>query len=142
MINLAVENVFTKVTGPALECIPIDKALRFQVPGWQIIKRKMGPKGRNWDGSKSFYDYKNRAFLSGLLPKVINALRVAQVPFQVYDQRVKPDKVVRPVSPGILDGIILRDYQVKAVDELAKIGRGVAQLLWGTGPEASSRPVK
>jgi superfamily II DNA or RNA helicase len=110
----------------------VDDCLRFTVPNAHIIKRKMGPRGRHWDGTKGFYDRRNCAFLTGLLGKVIMYLKSLGVAFEIMDKRTNPTAGTYAIS-NTLNGITLYDFQYRTVQEVIKAGRGVVQLPTGAG---------
>ena len=133
MIRLAVENTFTKaLSTDAGHHAAIDDCLRYTVPNFQYIKRSMGPRGRHWDGTKSFYDNRSCTFLTGLLGKVVMYLKSQGIAYEIIDRRSKPCEGAY-IDPKMLVGITLYDFQVRTVKEVVKAGRGVVQLPTGAG---------
>ncbi len=78
-----------------------------------------------WDGFKDFFDKNNGKFLSGLLPDVMAALKVWDVPFELKDNRGLFDFTVKSVDENFLPGVKLRDYQVDYINQALKLRRGL-----------------
>jgi hypothetical protein len=67
MIEFLVGNSLTRATTDSDGDALIDSVLRYKVPSYEIIKRKLGYAAMRWDGTKSFYS--RGLFLTGLLGK-------------------------------------------------------------------------
>jgi superfamily II DNA or RNA helicase len=142
LVKLVVDNVFTSVvTSVQKEINIIDICLQYEVNNWKQIKANMKRKQpgnaywRNWNGKKSFYERKHKAFLTGLLGKVVQHLRAYNIGYEIIDKRQAPSNGVR-VHPDILHGITMNgkyDYQLRAANEFISAGRGVVKLPTGAG---------
>jgi len=135
MIKLVVGNIMTNVETTEIFAQSVYDALAYKVKGSEHANRYASRKwGRHyeWDGIKSFFDKKNKYFLTGLLGTVVKALRDKGVPVEVVDARQKP-----PLSPHASDfklkGIDLYDYQMRVIDDFLAAKRGVARLATGAG---------
>jgi superfamily II DNA or RNA helicase len=110
-------------------------ALAYKVKGSEHAARYASKKwGRHyeWDGIKSFFDKKNKYFLTGLLGVVVKALRDKGIPVEVVDGRQRP--LPSPYASDFsLKGIELRDYQERVIDDFLGAKRGVARLATGAG---------
>lgn len=137
MTKLIVGNVFTMLSQPTEAALhTVYDCLSYKMENFDIIKKrlvKQNPRLRHWDGTKSFYDTRNRRFLSGFLPRVADALRKDGVPFEIsYDeQRVMANWFTKDIPQ--LKGITLRDYQERAIIDFFTARRGVAKLATGAG---------
>ena len=87
MIHFFTENYLTKAVASPDEHAFIDSVLRYKVPSYEIIKRKLGYAAMRWDGTKSLYS--KGIFLTGLLGKVTEKCREAGIVFEVVG-RIKP----------------------------------------------------
>jgi superfamily II DNA or RNA helicase len=129
--KLVVENSLTKVYGEPEVHRVVDTALRFNVPNADIIRRRMGPRGAFWNGTKSFYS--KGAFMTGLLPIVMKALHEASIGNVVTDRREFAYPKTGSIDPRFLDGITLYDYQCRTIADSIAARRGVIQLPTGAG---------
>lgn len=94
--------------------------------GYQFMSRY---KKGQWDGYISLMD--SFRFPTGLLGNVIIALEKAGYHIDISS---KPCTInITPVTPGILNGITLRDYQIEAVSTLIAHERGVAKMATNSG---------
>jgi superfamily II DNA or RNA helicase len=129
---LVIDNSFTKIVDVApAEYSVIRDALSYEVAGADHIKRK-NPRLRSWDGTKSFLDGRRKHFLTGFLPRVEEALKTYGVAYEIADNREAFFPSIK-VNENVLDGITLRDYQVRSIEQLLSSHRGVAQLATGAG---------
>jgi superfamily II DNA or RNA helicase len=78
----------------------------------QKVSESSGLTGGSWDGRNHLWHPWDATFPTGLLPRVICALKAAKLPYQIDDQRVYP-KIENPICE--LDGITLRTDQLEAV---------------------------
>lgn len=139
MIRFSIENVFTKAqcSNPD-EFDAVDRCLSYKVPGADALRRKqlrLNPKSaywRNWTGIKSFFMQDQSCFLTGLLPRVQAYCLRQNIDSEVMDTRKAPSCNIN-IAPDMLKGIRLYDFQVKAVSEACKTGRGVIWLPTGAG---------
>lgn len=93
-------------------------------------KYRMG----QWNGKTSFYHRLYRTFPSGLVSMLAQQLETMGYSVEIFDRRtttgvsISPDKI-----PNCLDGVTLRDYQVKAVEEIFSRTCGIVRLPTGSG---------
>jgi superfamily II DNA or RNA helicase len=133
MIQFTVGNVFTKASSPRRdELNAVYTALSYMIPKIEIIRRK-NPRLKTWDGRKSFFDRRNNTFLTGFLWTACAALKRAGIDFNISDTRTRPSLPASPDYANILHGITMRDYQVQAIEDFMKRGRGVVQSPTGSG---------
>lgn len=84
------------------------------------------PVDSGWDGWIRFLrtpQTKPPWFPSGLLYKLVEVCGQLRIPYEVRDQRVRPEESV-PDFPAI----DLRDYQIEAVEIATKVGKGVLDM--------------
>lgn len=100
---------------------------------WFSPKYKQGI----WDGKTHFLKTPSLKVPTGLLFIVEKYLKENSVPYEIIDERKKPDSFfylsVEEDKYTILEGIKLRDYQIDAVEEALYRGRGVLELATGSG---------
>jgi hypothetical protein len=99
MIQFLVENPLTRAVTDSDGDALIDSVLRYKVPSYEIVKRRMGYKAMLWDGTKSLYS--KGIFLTGLLDKVLVACRETGTVFKIEDRRPAVE-ARRHVDYGIL----------------------------------------
>lgn len=96
---------------------------------------------RKWDGYKDFFNLRNGSFLSGLLPEVLAALKIMNLPYTVEDNRHKiawtrasiDDQFLNTWLPKGMKPITLEDYQVDYVNQILRINRGLVTAPAGAG---------
>ncbi len=136
LINL--QNSYAFCDGTQAELLCVSQALTFETENWRVIRaqalrRQPGnPYWLRYNGQGTFYDHRVKGFLSGLLPLVLRGLASQGHAMNVIDQRRPPHSVPPPVYPE-LDGIKLRNYQMRAAQSFLKAGRGVTQIATGGG---------
>src|SRR5574343_58218 len=87
-----------------------------------------------WNGKTSFYHRLYRTFPSGLVSMLAQQLETLGYSVEIFDRRVttgvsiSPDKI-----PNCLNGVTLRDYQIKAVEEIFSRTCGIVRLPTGSG---------
>jgi superfamily II DNA or RNA helicase len=120
MIELHIKNLYTKVDKKKAtqeELNTLSKLLSVKVPGHYFSKAyRMG----HWDGLKKFFNKLTGQFYTGLIGYVKEHL--SNIEFSEIDERVKPLHQTNELS---LNGIEFRPYQISAVREAIKIGRGI-----------------
>lgn len=133
MIRLHIGNVFTIARYDSdQEGQTIYDALAYQVSNLEILKRR-NPKLRSWDGVKSFFDRRSQSFLTGFVWLVAHRVRQAGHNVEVIDRRVAPAIPPAPDYKAVLEGVTLRDYQVRAIEDFFRTGRGTLKLATGAG---------
>lgn len=93
-------------------------------------------RNKSWDGFIRLY--KNNRFPSGLLLDVDKAVRALEHPMEIgIVSRDRPldqyTDCYKPITPDMLAGITLRDYQVEAAKTLLQRARGVAKMATNSG---------
>ena len=131
MIQVFVTNVYSRLSDYTEE---LEKHLTVPYPKyWFSQKYKMGL----WDGMYHFLKIPSLKFPTGLLFLVEEFSQQAGLRLEVVDQRHCPisdlGKALSRVSPRMLSGIVLRDYQVEAVRAAVSQGRGILELPTGSG---------
>lgn len=136
-------NVFTQMTSGTEQSVHCAyRALSYQVKDWQMVKRRMmkhNPRMRHWDGTRSFFDRRNKRFLTGLLPRVEAAFRSEGIPFTVQNApTVQYDEKWDSKDIPSLHGVTLRDYQNRTILDFFNKKRGVLKLATGAGKTESA----
>lgn len=112
-------NIYTKidkkrVTGAEVKSL--HEILSVKVPGHYYSKKfRIG----QWDGYKHFFNRLTGSFYTGLLGYIISKLNCDHF---VVDERTP---VLSHNNPLHLDGIELRDYQKRMIDDAVANGRGI-----------------
>lgn len=90
------------------------------------------PKYRNkvWDGYVSLMPTMAK-FPTGLLSDIMYALRIHNYKFELVENDITLPS--QTITPDILYGITLRDYQIEAANELIEAKRGVAKMATNSG---------
>lgn len=135
MVTLAVNNVWTKISGiQDVKLVDdLDGLTSFYVAGYQYTKafregyfdRKTGS-FNHWDGKKHLLTQK-MVFPTGLLDRITGFLTERKVPYEIDDRR-------SPVTHGdVLEirNYEPREYQKEAVETAITAGRGIIRV--GTG---------
>jgi superfamily II DNA or RNA helicase len=110
----------------------LDDALSLDTPG-----KRWNPsvKAGHWDGKRHLYSIERGTFPHGLLERVGAFLEEAGVSYRVVDRRVDvpPTCDLTRLSATMLQGIELRDYQLKAVRRAVQRQRGLLHLATNSG---------
>lgn len=129
LVILWVDNDRTQISGADPNVLQaLDRCLRYPTPIAQAKEEGHTYLGDDitWDGWVRLLRIPKTIppwFPTGLLAQVTNLLGVWQVPFQVRDQRQRPDEgLPEPAT------IPLRDYQVEAVQKALDAGQGVLDM--------------
>lgn len=126
MVTLLIGNSSIKVdTQDRLALSIIKQACSYEVAG---AKYTVPFQKKVWDGRKSVFDGRTKMFPSGLLYQVAAALQYNKIPFTYQDKRYTPE-----IKPELTHKIELRDYQLKAVEDAVKVGRGTIHAPTGSG---------
>ena len=141
MVRLSVNNIMTKVEGASEHLQLVWDILSYRVKGAEhrdkYLERMYGKRrataiAKQSSETKSFFNRRGNAFLTGLLKKVALGLKENGVGFQIVDMRVKPPNPQR-CGDFSLKGITMYDYQQRVIDDFLENGRGVARLATGAG---------
>lgn len=141
---LHIGNTHVNVEGGLQALNVIGDAISYEVEGFEIIKRRQYAKTRNkywltWDGRRSFLDRRSKSFLTGLLPDVVNALRIMGIEYKLLDQRRPPAGLPVDCAGGyfLRDGkhgqIELYGFQKEVCEAVLSRKRGIAKLATGAG---------
>ena len=130
MIHLKYFNAFVKIEGAdRLQAKMISDLLSFEPEGIEHARRHMPPYLRDkWDGRKRLLDRRSMTFPSGLAPMVVQFLRAENVPYKVFEMRVKPTSTSKL---PIIASLEPRSYQIEILELAKKISRGI--IVVGTG---------
>lgn len=94
-------------------------------------------KKKVWDGYVDFFKLNTGRFLTGLLPDVKNYLDALKIECNIQDGRTKPVWTNATVGKDFLNTkskkIEMYDYQVSAINQIVKWGRGIVQLPTAAG---------
>jgi superfamily II DNA or RNA helicase len=119
MLEFHIGNLYTKVDKKKAtkeELNQIHKLLSVKIPGHYFstsFRRGL------WDGQKRFFNLLTGTFYTGLLPYTEREL---QLPFNAIDERHPTPHRNLPLN---LNGIELRDYQRKMIEESVQRQRGI-----------------
>lgn len=105
----------------------VSDTLSYDVEGAEFTA---GYKMGSWNGKKTFLRFPDHIFEAGFVPLVKRALTEAGHAVSILDTREKIDISAEDIK---LEGIELRDYQLDAVSELERQGRGILQCATGAG---------
>ena len=97
---------------------------------WFSKKYKIGL----WDGKTHFLKLPSMRFPTGLLFLVTEFCREMDTPYQIIDERRAP--IAGPIgelTPDLLNGIQLRDYQEEAIVTALAMERGCLEMATGSG---------
>lgn len=106
----------------------IKDVCRARPNGYQFMPRFK--KGR-WDGYISLMRSR-KTFPTGLLGDVVSALKARGYKVNI-DLGPYGGAISRTVDPNCLNGIVLRDYQVEAAEQLLNAQRGIAKMATNSG---------
>jgi superfamily II DNA or RNA helicase len=124
MLIFKLGNIVTKVdktSASRQELKALHEVLSVKVPNhWFSSKFKHG----QWDGYKRFFNLLTCTLYTGLVWFAIRSLDEAghNIQCKIVDERTKPIYQNNPLN---LNGITLRDYQVKMIEEAVKSERGI-----------------
>ena len=119
MLEFHIQNLYIRVDkrkATKEELSNLHEILSVKVPGHYFsphFRRGM------WDGYKRFFNRLTSTFYTGLLGYAISRL---QFPYVIIDDRVP---IPHQNNPLVLNGIELRDYQIKMVSAAISKGRGI-----------------
>jgi len=129
LIKLTVRNAYTQVECNEHGHELISNALSYKDPNADAIRRR-DKRLKNWNGYRSLYAKRTKAFPSGLLSMTMKHLQAVGYPVNLIDARIMPNAPIWPIS---LHGITLRDYQLKSVAKFMTAKRGILKLGTGAG---------
>jgi len=119
-----VGNSFTQIEGGQLPMDRIDEATSFLVYGHYYNLQYLDGK---WDGKKHLFDRRNFTFPTGLLDRVLAALKQEGVGFELEDRRESSGE--GPLSPGSLDNLV--PHVREAIPKVLEAKRGLLELAPG-----------
>lgn len=126
---IEVQNSYSQIKGilPKICVDQIKFATSYTIPGAHFSKAFQ--RGF-WSGRRDLFDSKTQIFPTGLLSKVRAILVQNSVAHTLIDLRVKP----KPTLDVVFDpSVVLRPYQVEAVQLAPKKQRGVIRAATGAG---------
>jgi superfamily II DNA or RNA helicase len=129
MIQLIIENVYTRVQASQIEESIIWEALSFENKGREFAMRRLRERGikTKLPKKKSGYEKRWKRFLTGNLQMVTAYLSQRSVAYNLVDKRI-----FEPVTGDWnLYQAELRDYQIEAVRAVLRARRGILNA--GTG---------
>lgn len=92
-------------------------------------------RNKSWDGYIRLY--KNNRFPSGLMLDVLQAVRALKHPMEIGIVNDRPadqyTDCYKPITPDMLHGVTLRDYQVDAARTLLQRAGGIAKMATNSG---------
>ena len=115
--------VTTRVEAEDLEWYQLVQALTIEDPDKH---KKRDFQIGAWDGKHRFFDPVRREIPSGLVEYVVDTLEEEGVSVKVEPFVVPPARDIQ-ISPQLLRGISLRDYQIAALQRMLRFGRGVVR---------------
>jgi superfamily II DNA or RNA helicase len=119
LIHFHIDNLYTRVDKKIAikeELEQIHKILSVRVPGYFY-----SPHFRRglWDGYRRFFNLLTCTFYTGLIDYVISKI---EFPHEIIDDRILVESKNNILS---LNGITLRDYQIKMINEAVSRKRGI-----------------
>lgn len=128
-MKIIVGPIYSRLYSKDLRTLAIvKKACSARPSGFQFMPKY---KNSTWDGFISLME-STSSFPTGLLGLVIDALKAKNYEVNI-DWGVYADEPKWEVSPDMLHGITLRDYQLEAIEKLLKAQRGVAKMATNSG---------
>lgn len=128
MITIDVYSNYSVMTGE-YDYLIVDKATRFRKTGYKHVRAY---KTHQWDGYTRLFNKRNGVFPTGLKDRIIKYYK-KQAPgslIEVIDHRkFKNKKLIPKIENVKLDGITLRDHQIKACRAMLRQRNGV---LWAS----------
>ncbi len=127
LIKIKVKNVKSQI----LSVFPAELVEHFSIyyeNYWHMPKVQSG----EWDGKYRFIDVKTGKFPTGLLEQVVDWFEKHDFECEIEDERVDPGNEFS-IQDNILNGIVLRDYQMNAIKSALEKKRGILQLPTGSG---------
>lgn len=111
----------------------VHDALVYEKPGYQFTKAH---KERGWDGKIRLFSLYNWTFPAGLVKWVRKIVMSKGLNVELVDLRDRSRRLP-PIPPenieNVLEGKKLRDYQVKAIQRIFAVSRGIIQSPTGSG---------
>lgn len=119
----------------------VDDALAIEIPGSHFIE---GVRSGAWDGRRHLFYAGSNTFPAGLKKRVKALLLESGYAVKVADKREKlPPADLTRLQPGMLSGIVLRDYQLESARRALKRGYGILWLATNAGKtEVASAMIK
>lgn len=123
-MRLTVHVLRTRAEGTPEEIRAIDRFLRIRHPKAAFMPSIR----RGWDGYVRFFRRGPDTFPSGLLDRV-----AAQFRPEILDQRSPIGSLADPPHSAMLSGVVLRDYQIRAIETALDRRSGVLGLAVSAG---------
>lgn len=119
----------------------VDEALAIDIPGSHFIE---STRQGLWDGRRHLFSKAANTFPAGLRKRVRTLLKEATYKVKTIDQRkLLPDPNLKLLTPGMLKGITLRDYQLESARKALEVGHGILWLATNAGKtEVASAMIK
>ena len=133
MVKIIVGNVYSKIVGFLPEDIQkeLDKTLSYKLQGARFIP---SVKSKQWDGVvRLYYRFKGQSFYTGLLAMVRELFKKHNIPFELVNDRPKPDINYPELDFVPSKDFENRDYQDFTIDRALKFTRGVLSVCTGGG---------
>ena len=135
MVNFKLNNDYVTVVGecPRSAMDVIVDQCSYTVPSaeWSLKYQTGG-----WDGKISLFNKRTGNFPSGLLPIVVEKLKLLNIPYNVENARFKPQ--IDKKSVVDLGAHSFRDYQEEAIQKIKEKKRGILAMCTGAGKTKTS----
>lgn len=128
-MKIIVGDVISRIESKDSRVFAIAKDVcRARPDGYMFMKKY---KSGHWDGYVSLMTSMT-TFPTGLLGYVVAELKLNNYQVEV-DLSLYNGRTFSPIEPDCLNGITLRDYQIKAANRLLKAKRGVVKMATNSG---------
>ena len=136
MVTIYKDNLYSEISGDFPHAL-IKPIVTYKIKGYQFT-RAFQRGGGKWDGSINLlkFNYKTGRYIvpSGLTFDIENLLKRNGYDVKVIDKRIPPPLILNaPISKNFLDGIELRDYQIKTIETAIERTCGVIHLATNAG---------
>ena len=133
MIKIIIGNIHSRIIGLLPDSVTqdLDNILSYKLKDARFIP---SVKARKWDGVIRLYQkFNGQSFLTGLMSLVRNALTQHNIPFEILDRRIRPDKNLPDLTFLPPNNYEERDYQALTVERSLKFTRGILCMATGSG---------
>ncbi len=133
MVKVIIGNIYSKIVGFLPDEIQkeLDNILSYKLQGARFIP---SVKSKQWDGVvRLYYRFKGQSFYTGLLAIVRDLFKKHNVPFELIDERQKPDINYPELTFIPPEDFENRDYQNFTINRAYQFTRGVLDVSTGGG---------
>lgn len=133
MVKIIIGNIDSKIVGHLPEEVhqELSDSMSYKLLGARYVPKV---KEGLWDGVIRFYHrHRGQSFYTGLLSFVRETLKKHNVPYQIYDRRIRPEPNMPELVFSPPSGYEERDYQDYTVNRSQQFTRGIIGACTGSG---------